>query len=158
MRALIVSFTLIVSVAFCVAFLVFVAGIRPGTTVLISFALGLFMLAALFAAMSALGPKYAPTALLTPTMAGSLAAALATTIVIASNLQASQGQRAAPRANPPPPPAPPPPTPPDAAPPQPPTVEPLPIIGPAAPGPLPDATVATPDASVTPGALGPNGQ
>src|ERR671922_2280398 len=102
MRAFIVSLTLVVSVAFCIAFLVFVAGVRPGTSLLVTLALGLYMLAALFAALSALGPKYRPTPMLTPTMAGSLAAALATVIIIVGNLQASPGQRAALRSAEPP--------------------------------------------------------
>jgi hypothetical protein len=102
MRALIVSLTLLVSVVFCVAFLVFVMGMRPGTPVLVSLGLGLFMLAALFAALSALGPKFRPTPMLTPTMAGTLAAALATVLVIVGNAQQPPRQQlAAPAVTPP---------------------------------------------------------
>jgi hypothetical protein len=96
MRALIVSLTLLVSVAFCVAFLVFVMGMRPGMTVLVSLGLGLFMLAALFAALSALGPKFRVTPMLTPTMAGTVAAALATILIVAGNREYAPRQPAAP--------------------------------------------------------------
>jgi hypothetical protein len=95
MRALIVGLTLLVSVAFCVAFLVFVMGIRFDTPVLVSLAFTLFMLAALFAAISALGPKFRPTPMLTPTMAGTIAVVLTTLLVAVGHAELPARQQVA---------------------------------------------------------------
>jgi len=89
MRRFFVS--IVVTVALCIAFLVFVAGIRPSTTGLVILALGLPMLAAVFAAISALGPKFSPTPTLTPIMAWVLAPVLAT-FMTAGYLKATQDQ------------------------------------------------------------------
>lgn len=104
MRAIIiVSLALVVSVTLCMVFLALFAGIGGSTAVLATVGLGLFMVAALFAAISALGPKFRPTPLLTPTMAGTLSAAALTMVIIAAgNPQPLNGQRVAHRQSPPP--------------------------------------------------------
>lgn len=83
MRILVIS--IVATVAFCMAVLVFVAGIRPGATGLVSLSLGLLMLAALFAAIAALGPKFSPSPTLTPTMAGVLTVLFVTVAIAASS-------------------------------------------------------------------------
>jgi hypothetical protein len=95
MRALVVFFALAVSVAVCVAFLVYVAGIHLEPDLLLTLCLGLLMVAGLFAAISAIGPKYAPTPILTPTIAGAAAAVAATVLVIVANTQLEHDARRA---------------------------------------------------------------
>jgi len=88
----------------CLVFLALFAGIGDNTAVLATTGLGLFMVASLFAAISALGPKFRPTPLLTPTMAGTIGAALMSVAIIAAgNLPPGQGQHAGLRQSAPPP-------------------------------------------------------
>jgi hypothetical protein len=95
MRALIVSLALAVVVVICMAVVVLFAGLNASSVTLAGVGLGIFMVAALFAAIAALGPKARPTPLLTPTIAGTSAAALATVAVIVGTSQFGQAQRAA---------------------------------------------------------------
>jgi len=95
MRAFIISIALLVSVVCCIAFLVLVAGVSPSAALLVSLALGLFMMAVLFAAISAIGPKFRPTPLLTPMMAGTVVAGLITVLISVGNQQYSREPRAA---------------------------------------------------------------
>lgn len=81
MRATIIAVALLVSVILCLAFLVLSGGIRINAALLVSLALGLFMIAVLFAAISAIGPKFRPTPVLTPIMAGTVVAGLITVLV-----------------------------------------------------------------------------
>lgn len=94
MRALIVSFLLGVAAVICMAFVVLFAGLNADSTALSSAGLGIFLVAALFAAIAALGPKSRPTPLLTPVIAGTAAAAVMTVAIIALT-QFEQSQRAA---------------------------------------------------------------
>jgi hypothetical protein len=92
MRAFIVLIALIVSVVFLVAFLVFGAGFAANIGVILSLFIGLSMMAVLFASISAIGPKFQATPLLTPIMAGINAAAFAAILVIAGDHKLSQPQ------------------------------------------------------------------
>lgn len=100
---MIVSLALVVSVAICMVFLAFFAGVGANGTVFVSSGLGLLMVAALFAAISALGPKFRPTPLLTPTMAGTIGAAVMTLAIIVTGNLDLHAQRAAQRQSAPPP-------------------------------------------------------
>ena len=82
MRVVLITIALILVTAFCGFFLILtgVMGSRPEA--LIAGFLGLFMWAVLFAAISAIGPKFRPTPFLTPTFAGSIAALLATIAIL----------------------------------------------------------------------------
>jgi len=94
MRALIVFLVLGVAAVICMAFVVLFAGLNADSTTLSSAGLGIFLVAALFAAIAALGPKSRPTPLLTPAIAGTAAAAAMTVAIIALT-QFEQSQRAA---------------------------------------------------------------
>jgi hypothetical protein len=94
MRALIVSLILGVAVVICMAFVVLFAGLNANSAALASAGLGIFLVATLFAAIAALGPKSRPTPLLTPAIAGTAAAAV-TTVAIITLTQIGQSQRAA---------------------------------------------------------------
>jgi hypothetical protein len=74
--------SIVVTVALCIAFLVFVAEIRLSTAGLVILALGLPMLAAVFAGISALGPKFSPSPTLTPIMAWVLTPVIATFMTV----------------------------------------------------------------------------
>lgn len=95
MRALIVSLALAVVVVVCMAFVVLFAGLNASAAMLASIGVGIFMVAALFALIAALGPKARPTPLLTPAIAGTAAAALTTVAIIVGSTQLGQGHRAA---------------------------------------------------------------
>ena len=94
MRALVITLTLAMIVALLVGTLVVFGGVRVDQALLASLGGGLFMVAVLFAAISALGPKYGPTPALTPIMAGTTAAAFASALVLVANLQLSAGPAA----------------------------------------------------------------
>lgn len=94
MRALIVSLVLGVAVVICMAFVVLFAGLNANPATLARAGLGVFLVATLFAAIAALGPKSRPTPLLTPAIAGT-AAATVTTVAIIALTQIGQSQRAA---------------------------------------------------------------
>jgi len=94
MRALIVSLVLGVAVVIGMAFVVPFAGLNANSTTLSSVGLGIFLVATLFGAIAALGPKSRPTPLLTPAMAGTAAAAV-TTVAIIALAQFEQSQHAA---------------------------------------------------------------
>ena len=93
MRALIVSLMLGVAVVICMAHLVLFAGLNVNSTTFASAGFGIFLVATLFAAIAALGPKSRPTPLLTPAIAGTAAAA-AMTMAIITLTQFGQSQRA----------------------------------------------------------------
>lgn len=95
MRALIVALALAVVVVICTAFVVLFAGLNVSPATLASIGLGIFMIAALFASIAALGPKARPTPLLTPAIGGTAAAALTTVVIIAGSTQFGQAHRAA---------------------------------------------------------------
>ncbi len=99
MRALVITLSLAMIVALLVGTLVVFGGVRVNPTLLTLLGGGLFMVAVLFACISAIGPKYRPTPALTPIMAS--AAALAATFVLVANLQLSSGQASAFRTSPP---------------------------------------------------------
>ena len=140
MRALVVTFSLAMIVAVLVGALVVFGGVRVNQTLLVMLGGGLFMVAVLFAAISAIGPKYRPTPALTPIMAGTSAAAFASALILAANLHFSTSQAAAFRANEP-----------QRAAPQ--AAVPVPearSIEPELPEPPPDAFVAVPPAEDVP--------
>jgi hypothetical protein len=95
MRALIVSLVLFVAAAICMTFVVLFAGLNANSATLASMGLGIFMVAALFAAIAALGPKSQPTPLLTPAIAGTVAAALTTAAIITASVRGVEAHRAA---------------------------------------------------------------
>lgn len=94
MLALIVSLMLGVAVVICMAFVVLFAGLNVNSPTFASAGSGIFLVATLFAAIAALGPKSRPTPLLTPTIAGTTAAAVMTVAIITLT-QMGQSQRAA---------------------------------------------------------------
>jgi len=94
MLALIVSLMLGVAVVICMAFVVLFAGLNVNSPTFASAGSGIFLVATLFAAIAALGPKSWPTPLLTPTIAGTTAAAVMTVAIITLT-QMGQSQRAA---------------------------------------------------------------
>jgi hypothetical protein len=98
MRALVVTLSLAMIVAFLVGILVIFGGVRVDETILVLFGGGLFMVAVLFAAISAIGPKFRPTPALTPIMAGTSAATFTSALILAAHLHLSAGQAASFRA------------------------------------------------------------
>lgn len=92
MRAFIVPIALFASVVFLVAFLVFGAGFAANIGVILSLFFGLSMMAVLFASISAIGPKFQATPVLTPIMAGINAAAFSAILVVVGDHQLSQPQ------------------------------------------------------------------
>ena len=95
MRAFIVSIVLAVAVVVCVAFVALFAGPNVSSAMLASLGLAISMVAALFAAIAALGPKFRPTPVLTPAIAGTAAAALTTVAIVAGSAHFGQAHRAA---------------------------------------------------------------
>ena len=95
MRALIVSLFLAVVVVICMAFVVVLAKLDLNSAVLLETGLGIFAAGAVFAVIAAFGPKSRPTPLLTPTIAGAIAAVFATVIFIFATMQFGQASRSA---------------------------------------------------------------
>lgn len=92
MRAVLVEILLALVVAFCLAFLLISGSLGLDRIVLAG--IGLLLVSSLFAAISALGPKYEPTPFLTPMMAGTMTAIIATTLVFASTTRLPQADNA----------------------------------------------------------------
>ncbi len=95
MRALIVSLFLAVVVVICMAFVVVLAKLDLSSAVLLKTGLGIFAAGALFAVIAAFGPKSRPTPLLTPIIAGAIAAVFAAVIFIFATMQFGQASRSA---------------------------------------------------------------
>jgi hypothetical protein len=95
MRAFVITLSLAMIVAFLTGILVVFGGVRVNQTLLAMIGGGMFMIAVLFAAISAIGPKYRPTPALTPIMAGSSAAAVTAALILAANLHLTTSQAAA---------------------------------------------------------------
>ena len=107
MRPLVVTLSLAIVVALLVGALVMLGGVRVNETLLlVMLGGGLFMVAVLFAAISAIGPKFRPTPALTPIMAGMSAATFTSALILAAHLHLSTGQAASFRASEPQPAAP----------------------------------------------------
>jgi hypothetical protein len=94
MRAFVVTLSLAMVVALLVGALVTFGGVRVTESRLIVLGGGLFMVAVLFAAISAIGPKARPTPALTPIMAGMSGATFAAALILAAHLHLSTGQAA----------------------------------------------------------------
>jgi hypothetical protein len=94
MRAFVVTLSLAIVVALLVGTLVTFGGVRVTETRLVVLGGGLFMVAVLFAAISAIGPKARPTPALTPIMAGMSGATFAAALILAAHLHLSTGQAA----------------------------------------------------------------
>jgi hypothetical protein len=106
MRPLVVTLSLAMIVALLVGALVTIGGVRVSEPLLVMLGGGLFMVAVLFAAISAIGPKFRPTPALTPIMAGTGAATFSAALILAAHLHLSTGQAASFRASEPQRPAP----------------------------------------------------
>jgi hypothetical protein len=140
MRALVVTLILAVIVAFLTGALVTIGGVRVNETRLIALGGGLFMVAVLFAAISAIGPKFRPTPALTAIMAGTSAATFTAALILAAHLHLTGGEAASFRTSAP-------------AKPAPEKAEPVPEardVEPELPEPPPDAFVAIPPADEQP--------
>ncbi len=95
LRILILSALLATTAGACVLVLVSVGVLRLNGGQVVGAGGALLLIAVLAAAVSALGPKYRPTPLLTPISAGIFAALLATTAVYAAHSQIAPKSRAA---------------------------------------------------------------
>ncbi len=85
LRILVLAVLLLVVAAACVAILVVAGILNPRPTYMAIAGAAILIVATLGAAISALGPKYRPTPLLTPLFAGVLAAFLATVAIYAAH-------------------------------------------------------------------------
>ena len=83
MRILVLAVLLLAVTAFCVVVLVAIGALQPRIAHMVAAGGVILILAILAAAISALGPKYRPTPLLTPLFAGVFAALLASSAIYA---------------------------------------------------------------------------
>ena len=83
MRVLVLAVLLPTAAAVCVVALVATGALHPKIVQMVAAGWAILVVAVLAAAISALGPKYRPTPLLTPLFAGIFAALLATTAIYA---------------------------------------------------------------------------
>ena len=93
-RILVLSVLLPVTAAICVGALVVTGALHPRIVHMVAAGWGILIIAVLAAAISALGPKYRPTPLLTPLFAGIFAALLATTAFYAVRAYVSPNRSA----------------------------------------------------------------